>query len=192
LSALVAPVQPDAKDSIPAALVTDLLDALAHRYDYVVVDTPPALDDPVLAAFDNSDVVLLLATLDIPALKNLKLTLETLQMIDFPADRRHVVLNRADSKVGLSVQDSEKTLKTHVAAQIPSSRDVPSSVNAGELIVQQNPKHPVSRAIHEIATRLVPPTAASSAESAKPTVDVGADDEKKQPARGGLRRRRRT
>ena len=52
-----------------------------------MVDTPPAFDDQVLAAFDRSDVIALLATLDIPALKNLKLTLETMELLNYPREK---------------------------------------------------------------------------------------------------------
>jgi pilus assembly protein CpaE len=147
LKALVAPMEPSAADSIDVTLVTRILDLLREEFDYVIVDTPPALDDNVLAAFDRSDVVALLATLDIPALKNLKLTLETLDLISFPRDRLKVVLNRADSKVGLSLSEVEKTLKAPIVAQIPSSRDVPASTNRGVAIVSDDPKNPVSTAI---------------------------------------------
>ena len=117
---------------------------LKQQFDFVVVDTPPAFDDHVLAAFDQSDLVALLATLDIPALKNLKLTLETLDLLNYPRDRWRIVLNRADSKVGLALDEVEKTLKAPIAAQIPSSRDVPASINRGVPIVLDDPKHPVS------------------------------------------------
>src|SRR5437899_2776250 len=79
LSTLVAPLEPGAAESIPSTLVARLLQILKLHFDFVVVDTPPAFDDHVLAAFDLSDQVALIATLDIPALKNLKLTLETLR-----------------------------------------------------------------------------------------------------------------
>ena len=92
---------------------------LKEQFDFVVVDTPPAFDDHVLAAFDQSDMVALLATLDIPALKNLKLTLETLDLLNYPRDRWRLVLNRADSKVGLAVSEVEKTLKAPISVQIP-------------------------------------------------------------------------
>ncbi len=85
LTTLVAPIEPGTAESIPATLVSNLLDLLKQQFDFVVVDTPPAFDDHVLAAFDQSDMVALLATLDIPALKNLKLTLETLGPAQLPA-----------------------------------------------------------------------------------------------------------
>jgi pilus assembly protein CpaE len=147
LMALVAPMEPSAAEKISTPLIVRILDLLREEFDYVVVDTPPALDDHVLAAFDRSDVVALLATLDIPALKNLKLTLETLDLIGFPREKLKVVLNRSDSKVGLALSEVEKTLKAPIVAQIPSSRDVPASTNRGVALVSDEPKHPVSMAV---------------------------------------------
>jgi pilus assembly protein CpaE len=155
LQALVAPMEPSVADSIDTALIVRIVDLLKDEFDYVVIDTPPALDDHVLAAFDRSDVVALLATLDIPALKNLKLTLETLDLIGFPRDRLKVVLNRSDSKVGLALSEVEKTLKAPIVAQIPSSRDVPASTNRGVAIVSDEPKHPVSLAIRAFIDEFV-------------------------------------
>ena len=155
LQALVAPMEPSLADSIDTALIVHVIDLLKAEFDYVIIDTPPALDDNVLAAFDRSDVVALLATLDIPALKNLKLTLETLELIGFPRDRLKIVLNRSDSKVGLALSEVEKTLKTAIVAQIPSSRDVPASTNRGVAIVSDEPRNPVSLAIRKFIDEYV-------------------------------------
>jgi pilus assembly protein CpaE len=148
---LVAPTEPGAAESIPGTLVSELLTVLKTMFDVVVVDTPPAFTDHVLAAFDLSEHLILLATLDIPALKNLKLTLETLDMLGYSRERWHVLLNRADSKVGLSVQDVEKTLKTSISCELPSSRAVPASINRGVPIVVDDPGHPVSQALRRFA-----------------------------------------
>ncbi|MEP6760691.1 MAG: AAA family ATPase [Sporichthyaceae bacterium] len=155
LTTLVAPVEPGHAESIPASLVTAILELLKQNFDYVVVDTPPAFDDHVLAAFDQSDLVALMATLDIPALKNLKLTLETLELLNYPRERWRIVLNRSDSKVGLALSEVEKTLKVPISLQVPSSRDVPASINRGVPIVLDDPKHPVSQAIKAFAERQV-------------------------------------
>lgn len=151
LTTLVAPVEPGAAESIPSALVGRVLRVLRQLFQFVVVDTPPAFTDHVLAAFDESDYVALLATLDIPALKNLKLTLETLDLLNYPRERWRVVLNRADSKVGLQLAEVEKTLRVPIAVQIPSSRSVPASINRGVPIVLDEPGHPVSQAIRQFA-----------------------------------------
>ena len=151
LDTIVAPVEPGAAEFIPGHLIGDLLAVLKTMYDVVVVDTPPAFTDHVLAAFDQTDHLVLLATLDVPAVKNLKLTLETLELLNFPRERCHVVLNRSDSKVGLSVADVEKTLKATIVAQVPSSRAVPASINRGVPIVLDQPGHPVSVALRKFA-----------------------------------------
>lgn len=151
LDTIVAPVEPGTAESIPASVVSDLLRVLRSMYDLIVIDTPPAFTDHVLAAFDNSDLYVLMATLDVPAVKNLKLTLETLTLLGYPRDKWRIALNRADSKVGLSPADVEKTLKAQIAVQIPSSRDVSASVNRGVPLVLDDPNHPVSVAIRDFA-----------------------------------------
>jgi pilus assembly protein CpaE len=151
LDVILAPLEPGLADNIPASLVANLLQELRELYDFVVVDTPPAFSDHVLAAFDNTDYYILLATLDVPALKNLKITLETLDLLGYPSERWRVVLNRSDAKVGLSSDDVAKTLRTDIAAHVPSSRAVPASINRGRPIVLESPGHAVSGAIKRLA-----------------------------------------
>ena len=154
LDTLLAPVEPGAAELIGAPLVTDLLQVLKRMYDVVIVDTPPAFNDHVLATFDVTDEFVLVMTLDVPALKNLKLTLEMLELLGYARDRRRIVLNRADAKVGLSLADVERTLSTGIAAHIPSSRDVPASINRGVPLVIDSPAHAVSTAIRKFAATL--------------------------------------
>lgn len=188
LTCLVAPVDPGSASAIPAELVSRILHLLRDRFDYVVIDTPPAFDDQVLAAFDVSDVVALIATLDIPALKNLKLTLETLELLNYPRDRWSVILNRADSKVGLAASEVEKTLKASIASQIPSSRDVPAAINRGVPIVLDEPKHAVSQAIRSFAEEYV--IVSSSASTASIPTELRRD--RRISGGGFLRRKART
>ncbi len=151
ISALVAPVQPDAKDSIPPALVGRILGMLKANFDFVVVDTSPTFDEFVLQAFDETDQLLLVTTLDVPTLKNVKIAVETLDLLNFPKPRRHLVLNRADDKVGLSSDEVEGTLAMKIAVPIPTSSQVANATNSGEPITSALPKHPVSQAVHRLA-----------------------------------------
>ncbi len=163
VDAILAPVEPGTVESIINSLVGDLLDLLKSMYDVVVVDTPPAFTEHVLATFDRADHFVLLTTLDIPALKNLKLTLETLEMLGYPRERWHIVLNRSDAKVGLSTHDVEAALRTSISVEIPSSRSVPAAINRGVPIVTDQPTHPVSLAVRRLANSLVAPPLNSSA-----------------------------
>lgn len=155
LDVVAAPIDPSDAERIPPALVTSLITVLRSMYDVIVIDTPPAFTDFVLAAFDESDVNLLLATMDVPALKNLRVTLETMRMLDCPPQRWRVVLNRADANVGLTLADVERALGVPVDIQIPSSRDVPASINRGQPIGLDLPKHPVSVVLRQLAFNLI-------------------------------------
>ena len=95
----------------PAPIISELLRVAKRSYDFVVVDTPPAFTEHVLAAFDISDLLVLIATLDIPAVKNLRLTLDTLDLLGSPREDRVVVLNRSDAKVGLKTEDVVTAIK---------------------------------------------------------------------------------
>ncbi len=151
LSAIVAPTEPSASETIHATLIAHLLDVLRNDFDYIVVDTPAAFDDEVLAALDVSDLIALIVTPDVPALKTLKITLETLIELSYSQDKFRLILNRSDAKVGISHVEVERTAQMSITGFIPSSRDVPSSINRGVPIVQDDPKHPVSLGIRTFA-----------------------------------------
>jgi pilus assembly protein CpaE len=160
---LVAPTEPTVADTISPSTITNILKLLRSAFDYVVIDTPPAFSEPVLGAFDESDVLVMLATLDVPSIKNLKLTLQTMELLHFPKNRIRVVVNRADSKVGLRLPDVEKLLSAPVNATIPSSRSVPLSVNKGSPIMLEEPKGPVAESIRRVAALVTEPEPASRA-----------------------------
>jgi pilus assembly protein CpaE len=175
LDAACAPAEPSDADRIPGKIIGELLKVAKRSYDFVVVDTPPAFTEHVLAAFDNSDLLVLLATLDIPAVKNLRLTLDTLDLLGSPREDRVIVLNRSDAKVGLRSEDVVAVIKQEIAVMVPNSTAVPASVNRGVPIVLDEPKHPVSLAIKELAEGFVKPIAEVSS-GVQPKVRRGADD----------------
>jgi pilus assembly protein CpaE len=160
---LVAPTEPTVADTISPSTITNILKLLRSAFDYVVIDTPPAFSEPVLGAFDESDALVMLATLDVPSIKNLKLTLQTMELLHFPKNRIRVVVNRADSKVGLRLPDVEKLLSAPVDATIPSSRSVPLSVNKGSPIMLEEPKGPVAESVRRVAALVTEPEPASRA-----------------------------
>lgn len=150
LDVVAAPTDPSHADRISGRVVTELLRVAATAYDFVIVDTPPSFTEHVLAACDVSSLLVLIATLDIPAVKNLKLALETLDALGSPRDARVIVLNRADVKVGLHPDDVVQAIGAPIAVSIPASNTVPASINRGSPLVLQSPRDPVSAAIREI------------------------------------------
>ena len=151
LEMLLAPVTPGDAEKIPAGLVGELLTVLRGMFDFVVVDTPAQFSEHVLTAMDLSDHHVLLTTPDTPALKNLRITLDMLDLLSYSHDIRSVVVNRSDSKVGLSTGDVERVVRSPLDVQVPSSRSVPISINQGTPIVIGTPNHPVSQAIVRFA-----------------------------------------
>ncbi len=153
LQMLLAPVAPGDAEKVNSALVSELLALLRTMFDYVVVDTPAHLSEHVLAAMDVSARHVLITTPDVPALKNLRVTADMLDLLSYAKEARSIVLNRSDSNVGLNPEDVERVLRAPIAAHIPSSRAVPLSINNGTPITLANHDHPVSRAIVRFAQR---------------------------------------
>ena len=154
LMVLAAPSHPDVRDRVTPVLVSRILRALRDVFDFVVVDTAPAFDEQTLTALDETDECLIVATLDVPTLKNVKVALETLEMLNIASGHRHLLLNRADDAVGLGPDKVESILGMGVAAQISTSLDIAAATNSGRPILSTTPGHPSSKALRHLATQL--------------------------------------
>jgi pilus assembly protein CpaE len=154
LTILAAPTHPEGRDRIAASLVRRVIQSLRRHFDFVVIDTPPGFDDQVLGAFDETDECIVVATLDVPTIKNTKVAMETLDLLRLVPHSRHLVLNRADEEVGLSLANVEEILGMKVAISLPSATAVASATNHGQPIVLSKPDHAVSKAITTLARQL--------------------------------------
>ena len=154
LDILLAPTNPTDIEFISTDLVDTLLNSMKKTYDYIVVDTPPAFTDVILRVFDQADYCILLSTLDMPAIKNLKLVISTLEALNVSKSKLHFVLNRSDVKSGISLREIEEMVGETFTSLIPSSNEVSASTNRGTPLVIENPKHPVSQEIISLAERI--------------------------------------
>jgi pilus assembly protein CpaE len=145
-----APADPAAVSVGDEAIAT-VMEALKNNFCYVIVDGPGGYSDQILPAFDHSDKVCLVAGLDVVGIKHLAKALETLGSIGVGSDKLSVVLNRADSKVGLDVEDVERVMGIKIDTLIPSSRLVPASLNKGVPVYLDDPKSSVSESIAGLA-----------------------------------------
>ncbi len=157
LSIVAAPVRLDSPDHATAADIGEMIDMLKALFDFVVIDTSGVFDDNALTALDRTDTIILVATLDIPALKGLKLATVTLDLLNFARDTWKFVLNRADGKVGLSVDEFESTLGLKADTSLVSSREVLAAVNRGEALVSAYPSHPNSKALVAFSAQFTEP-----------------------------------
>ncbi|WP_137292775.1 AAA family ATPase [Nocardioides dongxiaopingii] len=185
LMVLAAPLHPDVRERVTPALVVTVLRTLKESFDFVVVDTPPSLDDQILTALDETDECIVVAGLDVPTLKNVKVALETLDVLNIARGHRHLVLNRADEAVGIDVDRVQTILQMPVSAQLPSSLGVAAATNSGTPIVTGEPGHPVSQAIRRLAASL------SGVTVAPPTSSDGRHASGAPRARRGMFGRRR-
>ena len=151
LRVLLAPLQPEEAESVTTARIAKILKMLRGMADFVVIDTPAALSEVVLTALEQSDLILAVATMDVPSVKNTKVSLQKLQQLGFDMRAIRLVLNRADSKVWLDPHEIELATSNKIIAHIPSDRLVPRSVNKGVPVVLDSPRSAVARSIAALA-----------------------------------------
>jgi pilus assembly protein CpaE len=147
---------PDPAAEAPAGeAIGKFLRAIRGEFSQVVVDASVDYSDSALVCFDLSEVICMVTSLDVVGVKHLSKGLDTLLAIGLPRERFRVVLNRADSKVGLDATDVERVMKIQVDAMIPSSRLVPTSLNKGRPVVIDEPTSDVSLAVRQLAQRFI-------------------------------------
>ena len=168
LRVLCAPVEPAAGERITAEQMIGIVRLLRTMFDFVVVDMPPHFDDVVLALLEEADEVLLIASLDIPSIKNLKVGMQTLDLLSLAGNKLHLVMNRANARVHLDIADVERALGITAEFRIPSDIAIPQAVNRGVPVVLDKPRAPAALALRALADRYSPAVAPSPAEADTP------------------------
>jgi pilus assembly protein CpaE len=157
LLVLPAPLEPMPTDALLPGEMVNICAALQSIAGHVVIDLPSVFNDYVLAIIEASDDVLLVGSMDIPSIKNLKIGMQTLDLQAIAGPKLKLVLNHANAKVKLDVKEIERVLGLSANFPIPDDIAVPISVNAGKPVIVENPKAPVSRALDCIAESLLGP-----------------------------------
>jgi pilus assembly protein CpaE len=148
--------------SVSGEAVGKVIRTFRSTFAYSVVDATTDFSDSTLAAFDLSDTVCLVTGLDVVGVRHLSVALKTLRSLGYPEERFRIVMNRADSKVGLTTEEIQRAIKLRVDDLIPSSRLVPTSLNLGQPVVLHQPRAEVSKALFAIADRFIVQTSAPS------------------------------
>lgn len=166
LFALCAPDSPAEGEEIPTEAVGSIIQLLSDEFPSVVVDTASGVSAATLAAIEVSTDLILMCAMDVPSVRNLRKLIDALDALNMTQQRRHFILNRADSRVGLATEDVEATVGMRLDASLPSSRAIPVSLNQGSPVVESDPRSPVARQLSELAGRFVDQPASAKSGSA--------------------------
>jgi pilus assembly protein CpaE len=150
---LIAPTRPDQASAVSIDFLRDIYASLRTMCDAVIVDTPPGFTPEVIATIDASSDVCMVGMLDSLSLKNTKLGLETLDLMGYDADHVSLVLNRADSRVGITPDDVSTIVGRAPDVSIPSDREIPRSVNEGTPIVAARQSSGAAKAFRALGDR---------------------------------------
>jgi pilus assembly protein CpaE len=155
LDILPAPLRPEDAELVTETKLARLLEVARESYDVIVVDTSPFFHGPMLATLDRTDELLMLCGLDVPTLKNVRLSMQTLELLSFPRSRIRFVLNRANSKVGMKKSEVEGALDVKIGFEVPSDRAVPLGVNRGAPPAVADTGSDFAKAIRAVAKSLL-------------------------------------
>ncbi|MDQ3666311.1 MAG: AAA family ATPase [Acidobacteriota bacterium] len=155
LSLLAAPKEADSADEIEPEHVFDVLQKLRESYDYVVLDPQHTFDSITLAALDQSDEIVLVLTLDIPAIRSTQRALEIFDRLGYPRQKVRIVVNRWSKLIDLDLRQVEKFLGEPVIGYVPSDyQTAVTSINLGQPLVQSDPNSKIALEIKRIARTL--------------------------------------
>jgi pilus assembly protein CpaE len=156
--ALLAPLRPDQAAAVGTPFLREVFEILRGRYDFLLVDTPPAFTPEVIAAVDVSSHLCVVGMLDALSLKDTKIGLETLEQMGYDPAAVTLVLNRADSDVGITQADVEQLLGREPDVLVSSDRAIPRALTKGEPILVAEPRSKAARSYVALAERYLAAT----------------------------------
>jgi pilus assembly protein CpaE len=155
LSLLAAPQQADAADEISPEHVFEVLQRLRESYEYVVLDPQHTFDSITLAALDQSDEIILVLTLDIPAIRSTQRALEIFDRLGYPRKKIRILVNRWSKQIDLDLRQVEKFLGEPVIGFVPSDyQEAVTSINLGQPLIQSDPNSKIAQEIRRVAKTL--------------------------------------
>jgi pilus assembly protein CpaE len=152
---LLAPTQPEDAELVTASRIDRIIGLLMTMFEFVVIDTPPVLDEAVLTALDRSDRVIAITMMDVASVKNSRVSLQKMRQLGYNGSLVDVMLNRADSKVYLRADEVEQAIGMPIKYRLPSDLQIPRSVNRGTPVVLESPRSQPAKVFMDTAKALV-------------------------------------
>lgn len=147
LNVLLTPSKPERTET-PPKMIEKILDVANTIFDFIIIDTPSNFGPETLNVVNESDCIMLVTTLDVPSIKNTKVVLQTLKLLNYGEDKIKILLNRSDSKVSLQTNDVAKNLEHPISLFFPSDRTVPMSVNEGTPLILDGMHRPLVNSLN--------------------------------------------
>ena len=152
---LAAPREADSADEIEPQHIFEVLQKLREHFDYVVLDPQHTFDSITLAALDQSDEIILVLTLDIPAIRSTQRALEIFDRLGYPRKKVRIVVNRWSKQIDLDLRQVEKFLGEPCIGYVPSDyQTAVNSINLGTPLVQAEPTSKIATEIRRIAEQI--------------------------------------
>lgn len=152
---LPAPSRPELADKITGEQFIRVIQYLRHMFSYIVIDSSSFLSDVVISAMDITDLLLLVTTQDIPAIKNAKAFLSLADGMRLSRQRLMFIMNRYDKKLSITAEKVGESLKQDFAALIPlDEKIVSSSINRGVPFMLDNKTQPIARYMFDLADQI--------------------------------------
>jgi pilus assembly protein CpaE len=176
---LLAPPNPQTGELVTSDHLRTILESLRKEFDFVVVDTQSSFQDRALAVLDLADRIVALMTLEMPCIKNIKLFLEVAELLEYPAEKTLLVLNKADNRLGIRVENVEENIQHKVALQIANAaQEMTLAINQGVPLVIEKRGHQTAKDIFALASLIGSARTAAAKSAQKSTA--------KPDERGGL------
>jgi pilus assembly protein CpaE len=148
LRVLAAPPRPEMADEIQLPQVRKVMEFLKRHFAYIVVDTSSTMDDVTLTILDYTDLLVSVATPEIPSIKDSRLLFDLLGVLEYPKNKVIFVLNKMDRKSGISASAIAENLRCTVDGEVPlDERAVTTSVNRGIPVLLVDKGQPAAKGI---------------------------------------------
>jgi pilus assembly protein CpaE len=145
---LMAPARPQDADSVTGEQFGKIIRYLTQMFSYVIVDTPSVINEHVLSAIDEVDLIVVITTQDIPAIRNVRMFLDLAKLLEVDTNRIVLVMNRYDRRIAITPEKVGESFKHEISSVIPfDERTVLPAVNRGSPFMLQDKTRPISRTI---------------------------------------------
>jgi len=167
LSLLAAPKQADSADEIEPEHIFEVLQRIRESYEYVVIDPQHTFDAITLAAMDQADEIVLVLTLDIPAIRSTQRALEIFDRLGYTRKKIRIIVNRWSKQIDLDLRQVEKFLGEPVVGFVPSDyQTAVGSINLGNPLVLSDASSKIALEIRRISETIA--VGVAPIEDAKP------------------------